>query len=83
MANLGHQSIHIKLKDEPNPNIVDIELNGHQHSVQQTWSSFGLLSEAHRKILIKGLLERCSTIEIDYICNLLNVNLSKSSQVRF
>jgi hypothetical protein len=63
-------------------NLLGNGTQGIQHHIQQSWSSFGMMTEVQRATLLKGLIERCSNREIDYICSLLNFKLAENSQVR-
>ena len=54
---------------------------GIQHNVQQTWSNFSMMTEGQRATLLKGLLERCSAKEIDFVCSHLNIQLARTNQV--
>jgi hypothetical protein len=53
------------------PSYVDQE-SGHSY-IQQTWSVFSNLSDAQRNQLLKGLISRCSSKQIQLICTCLNL----------
>ncbi|KAJ3350766.1 hypothetical protein HDU91_006206 [Kappamyces sp. JEL0680] len=41
--------------------------------IQNTWSTFSTLSDSHRNQLLKGLLSRSSSQQIEFICTCLNI----------
>jgi adenylate cyclase len=49
------------------PSYVDI--NSAHSFIQQTWSVFSHLNDSQRDQLLKGLISRCSSKQIQLICN--------------
>lgn len=48
--------------------------NDDNHSfIQSTWATFSTLNDTHRNQLLKGLLSRSSSQQIEFICTCLNI----------
>jgi hypothetical protein len=41
--------------------------------IQHAWTTFTSLSDNQKNVMLKGLLHRCSTAQIDFICTVLNL----------
>ncbi|KAJ3126533.1 hypothetical protein HK098_007433 [Nowakowskiella sp. JEL0407] len=52
-----------------NPNDVESMHN----VIQNTWAAFSTMSDVQRNQLLRGLISRCSSKEIDFICTSLNL----------
>ncbi|KAJ3309655.1 hypothetical protein HDV04_005842 [Boothiomyces sp. JEL0838] len=50
--------------------------------IQHTWSTFSTLSDADRNQLLKGLLSRSNSKQIEYICTCLNIKSMESGCVQ-
>ena len=48
--------------------------------IQSTWAAFSAMPNAERNLLLKGLIHRCSTNQVEYICTQLNLKGSEASQ---
>jgi hypothetical protein len=55
-------------KDEINPDVI-------HEVIQNTWASFNGMSDGQRNQLLKGLITRCSSKQVEYICTQLNLKL--------
>ena len=82
LPSIGLGPLHIKLaqptstaapaeKGAATP-LVFSEENTHSF-IQNTWSTFSNLSDSHRNQLLKGLLSRSSSQQIEFICTCLNI----------
>jgi hypothetical protein len=56
------------LKDETNPDVI-------HEVIQSTWASFNGMSDGQRNQLLKGLISRCSSKQVEYICTQLNLKM--------
>ncbi|KAJ3065164.1 hypothetical protein HDU98_011451 [Podochytrium sp. JEL0797] len=45
--------------------------------IQSTWSLFASMSDSQRNQLLKGLLSKCSSKQVDLICTCLNLKISE------
>jgi hypothetical protein len=53
---------------------LDIRSEETNHDfIQKTWSTYSTLNDTHRNQLLKGLLSRSSTQQIEFICTCLNL----------
>ena len=44
-------------------------------TIQTSWAAFGGMSDKQRNHMLKGILTKCSSKQIDYICTLLNLKI--------
>ncbi|KAI8805978.1 hypothetical protein BJ742DRAFT_680566 [Cladochytrium replicatum] len=49
--------------------------------IQNTWAAYLGMSDMQRNLLLKGLINRSSTKQIDYICSMLNLKFSQGHSV--
>ncbi|KAI8614953.1 hypothetical protein BC830DRAFT_1064942 [Chytriomyces sp. MP71] len=47
--------------------------------IQSTWSLFAAMGDAQRNQMLKGLLGKCSSKQVDLICTCLNLKISQAS----
>ncbi|KAJ3379615.1 hypothetical protein HDU84_006524, partial [Entophlyctis sp. JEL0112] len=46
-------------------------------AIQATWTLFAAMSDAQRNQMLKGLLSKCSSKQVEFICTNLNLKLSE------
>ena len=49
------------------------------NSIQVTWSQFTSMSDSQRNQMLKGIIHRCSSKQIEYICTILNLKMVETS----
>ena len=51
--------------------------------IQQAWLKFGTMSDNQRNTLLKGLLAKCNSQQIEFICSDINLKLSVENEVLY
>ncbi|KAJ3388034.1 hypothetical protein HDU92_001642 [Lobulomyces angularis] len=46
---------------------------------QSTWVAFSSMTDLEKNALLKGLIQRCSSNQVEYICTILNLKCSESN----
>ena len=67
---------HLYKKPKESLNTYTVQSNSSDSAhaaIQSTWLSFTAMTDAQRNQLLKGLISRCSSKQVDYICTLLNL----------
>lgn len=80
LPSIGLGPLHIKLA-QPTSNAAPAEMGAspafseeNTHAfIQNAWSTFSNISDSHRNQLLKGLLSRSSSQQIEFICTCLNI----------
>lgn len=44
-------------------------------AIQSSWAAFTAMSDGQRNQMLKGILAKCSSKQVDYICTLLNLKM--------
>ena len=57
----------------------DIKAKSFKNTIQSTWTLFSLLSDLDKNMLLKGLIKRCSSLQIEYICTELNLKATETT----
>ncbi|KAJ3316146.1 hypothetical protein HDU76_002049 [Blyttiomyces sp. JEL0837] len=85
LPRLTHAPLHIHASRSP-PEIANVlgvnALNFSEpvHStIQNIWSTFNGMGDAERNQLLRGLLAKCSTKQVDLICTSLNLKMTEST----
>ncbi len=55
------------------------ESNLYANSAQDIWARFSTMDDQQRNVVLRGLLDRCTTKQVDYICTNLNFKMSKDA----
>lgn len=48
-------------------------------AIQNTWAMFSAMMDSERNLLLRGLLDRCSTKQVEFICTALNLKSSEAN----
>ena len=49
--------------------------NSAHSAIQSSWAAFTGMSDGQRNQMLKGILSKCSSKQVDYICTLLNLKM--------
>ena len=75
LPQIGTGPLRIQLASKPPPSQQEASHEGDtDHSfIQQSWTVFSTLNDMERNQLLKGIIARCSTKQIQLICTCLNL----------
>lgn len=71
--------IRTQKKEQSDAPPSNLTANGHLGQMQEIWSLFTVMEENQRNKLLQGIIERCSSRQIDYICGAMNLKASKNA----
>ncbi|KAI8902992.1 hypothetical protein BC833DRAFT_571499 [Globomyces pollinis-pini] len=72
LPSLGPLTLHVAPPVIPPVDKNQVYESSHEF-IQNTWTTFSNLGDSHRNQLLKGLLTRCSSKQIEFICTCLNI----------
>ena len=56
-----------------------LSLDNSEHSVhssiQSSWAAFSAMNDGQRNQMLRGILAKCSSKQVDYICTMLNLKI--------
>jgi hypothetical protein len=61
-------------KETPNSGFSNPDNSAHS-AIQSSWAAFTGMSDGQRNQMLKGILSKCSSKQVDYICTLLNLKM--------